>query len=338
MSTLKDIAARLGLSVATVSRVLNRDKRFSVAEQTRENIFRTAEELGYVRAAKDEKKTTPSFGLVTWYNEREELLDPYYLTIRLGVEKTAFARNIRLNRFFRKNGRFQFDSSSLDGIIAIGKFNEEELAGFSDITTNIVCVDDAPNDRRYDSVVTDFEKAVCEVLDYLYQAGHRRIGYIGGRDFTVNNELFQQDFRELAYIHYMKRKGQYRLSDLYLGRYTPDDGYALAKAMLERKKLPTAVFIANDSLAIGVMRALYEHGVSVPEDISLAGFNDNESSRYLIPSLTTVKVHAEFMGQEAVSLLLERMESGRPIAKRVVLPTELVIRESSRSVNLASKG
>lgn len=338
MSTLKDIAVRLGLSVATVSRVLNRDKRFSVAEQTKEKIFRAAEELGYVRAAKDEKKTTPSFGLVTWYNEKEELLDPYYLTIRLGVEKTAFAKNIRLNRFFRKNGRFQFDSSPLDGIIAIGKFNEEELASFSDITPNIVCVDDAPNDRRFDSVVTDFEKAVCEMLDYLYQAGHRRIGYIGGRDFTVNNELFQQDFRELAYISYMKRKGQYRLSDLYLGRYRPDDGYTLAQAMLERKKLPTAVFISNDSLVVGVMRALYEHGISVPEDISLAGFNDNESSRYLIPSLTTVKVHAEFMGQEAVSLLLERMESGRPIAKRVVLPTELVIRESSRSVNLASKG
>ena len=128
----------------------------------------------------------------------------------------------------------------------------------------------------------------------------------------------------------MKRKGLYKLSDLYIGRITPDDGYTLAQSMLKRRRLPSAVFIANDLLVIGAMRAFHEHGVKIPHDISIVGFNDNDFSRYLMPALTTVKVHTEWMGKEAVNLLLERLNSARSIAKKVILPAELVIRESCR--------
>jgi len=338
MVKLKDIADLLQLSVSTVSRVLNDDKHFNVADETREKVWQAAEKLGYVHKRKDGKKNAKQIGLITWHNEKEEMMDPYYLSIRLGVEKQAFEKNIQLNRFFRKDGKFDFEDSRLDGIIAIGKFDGEELAAFSGITPNIVFVDDTPDEGNYDSVITDFERAVFDLMDYLHQCGHRAIGFIGGRDFIGNNKLFQQDLRELAYIQYMKRKGLFKLSDLYIGRITPDDGYTLAQSMLKRRRLPSAVFIANDLLVIGAMRAFHEHGVKIPQDISIVGFNDNDFSRYLMPALTTVKVHTEWMGKEAVNLLLERLNSARSIAKKVILPAELVKRESCRVLHIAKTG
>ena len=89
---LKDIADLLRLSVSTVSRVLNDDKHFNVAEETREKVWQAAEKLGYVHKRKDGKKNTKQIGLITWHNEKEEMMDPYYLSIRLGVEKQAFRK------------------------------------------------------------------------------------------------------------------------------------------------------------------------------------------------------------------------------------------------------
>lgn len=331
MPRLRTIAEKAGVSIATVSRVLNGDVNFKVSDQTRETILAIANDLGYIHS-NSETVGFKTVGIVTWFSEKEELQDPYYLAIRFGVEKSAYKNHIRLHRYFRKQGEFDFtDQQQIDGLIAIGKFTDEELKQFNHVTNHIVFIDDAPDDLRYDSVVIDFDQAVNRLMDYLYEKGHNRIGYIGGRDFPENSTPLFQDLKEKAYINYMRRKGLFRLDDLYIGRYTIDDGYRLANTMLnkrDKQDLPTALFVSNDILVPGVLRALHDQQIAVPDEMSIVAFHDNGLSQYYFPAITTTKVYSEFMGEEAVNLMMERLDNTRSISKKITVPTELIIRES----------
>ncbi|EOD00904.1 LacI family DNA-binding transcriptional regulator [Caldisalinibacter kiritimatiensis] len=333
MATIKDIAEKAGVSPATVSRVLNYDKSLSVSDETRKKVFEIAEELDYktVRERKKEREVGKRIkvGLINWYSEKEELGDPYYLSIRLGAEKECYNKNVDIVKIFKQDDRYginQFDD--LDGIIAIGKFSEDDIDTFLSYSKNIVFVDSSPNEKKFDSVVIDFKKAVLEVLKYLIKLGHNQIGYIGGREYVGNNKRLVEDEREETYISFMKEKGLFNPNNIYIGRFTAEDGYKLMKEALQKEEVPTAFFIANDTMATGAIRALYEANLKVPDDISIIGFNDNATSKFLVPPLSTVKVYTEFMGATAVNLLLERINDNREISKKVIIPSELIIRES----------
>ena len=328
MPTLRDIAEKAGVSIATVSRVLNGDVNFKVADKTRRTILQIANDLGYIHRS-SETVGIKTVGIVTWFSEKEELQDPYYLSIRFGVEKCAYRNHIRLHRYFRKQGKFDFsDEQQINGLIAIGKFADEDINQFNQVTKHTVFIDDSPDDNQYDSVIVDFEQAVHRSLDYLYELGHSRIGYIGGRDFPENSTPLFQDLKEKAYISYMRRKGLFQLDDIYIGRYTIDHGYWMATNMLQKKNLPTALFVSSDILVPGVLRALYEHHITVPDDMSIVGFNDYGQSQYYFPAITSTKVYSEFMGEEAVKLVMERIENTRDIAKKIIVPTTMIVRES----------
>ena len=107
----------------------------------------------------------------------------------------------------------------------------------------------------------------------------------------------------------------------------------MMKELLELPDRPTAVFVANDSLAIGCYKAVNEKGLAIPEDISVVGYNDIPAAKYLVPPLTTVHLHMDFMGEQAVSMLAERILTGREIAIQTLIPAKLVIRESVRKLN-----
>ncbi len=109
----------------------------------------------------------------------------------------------------------------------------------------------------------------------------------------------------------MRRKGLFQLDDIYIGRYTIDDGYRLANTMLnkrDKQDLPTALFVSNDILVPGVLRALHDQHIAVPDEMSIVAFNDNGLSQYYFPAITTTKVYSEFMGEEAVNLMMERLD------------------------------
>jgi LacI family transcriptional regulator len=333
MATLKDIAERAGVSVATVSRVLNYDSTLSVSDETRKRIFEIAQELNYKKLK--ERHLTPSkerlrIGLVYWYSEKQELDDPYYMAIRLGVEKECFHRQIELVKLFKQNGTYESEwLTQLDGIIAVGKFGPKDISVFTACTENIVFVDCSPDEHRFDSVVVDFRKATMEVLDHLIALGHTDIGYIGGREYVDGEQLLKEE-RETTFYEYLYLKNLYHPEYMFIGHFTAEDGYKLMKRALNAKKRPTAFFIASDSMAIGALRALHEAEIQVPDEIAIVGFNDIPTAKFVQPPLTTVKVYTEFMGETAVELLVERLTANRNICKKIIIPTELVIRESSQ--------
>jgi LacI family transcriptional regulator len=337
MATIKDIALKAGVSLATVSRVLNYDATLSVTDDTRKKILEIAEELEYktVRERNISRNIDKriKIGIIHWYSEKDEIGDPYYLSIRIGIEKNCFNKNIDLINIFKQDGKYgNYELEKVEGIIAVGKFSFDEIEDFSVYSSNIVFVDSSPNDKKFDSVIVDFKEAVVEVLKYLLDLGHKEIGYIGGREYIGKNNDLITDEREKTFYNFMRNKLVYNPNVVRTGRYTVSDGYKLTKNILQNEEMPTALFIASDTVAIGAIRAIHEADLSVPQDISIVGFNDIATSKYLVPPLTTVKVHTVFMGVTAVNLLLERIIENREIAKKVTIPFEFIIRESCKKL------
>lgn len=335
MATIKDISKEAGVSIATVSRVLNYDHALSVADETRKRIFEIAQRLNYKtpreRNGSSTTKDRYRIGLVSWYSDQEEMLDPYYMAIRMGVERECFQRQMEwVKLFFHESRALEWTGEALDGIIAIGRYDKDDLLRFPSDMDNILFIDSSPDDNRFDSVVLDFNKSVGQLLTYLMELGHQKIGYIGSRN-RVNNKWVQDD-RERVFCEWLTERGRYNEAYVYTGEALySEDGYQLMKRAIEQGSLPTAFFAQNDSMAAGALRALHEAKLKVPKEVSIIGFNDIAISAYLQPPLTTVKVHMEYMGESAVELLADRLQSKRAIAKKLVLPTSLTIRKSCAS-------
>ncbi len=136
------------------------------------------------------------------------------------------------------------------------------------------------------------------------------------------------DLRVPIYRSFMEERGILNEEYIKIGGYTPKHGYRLGKELLAMEERPSAIFTANDSLAVGCYKAIQEAGLCIPEDISIIGFNDISIAKYLIPPLTTVHIYMDFMGSQAVSILAERIYSGREISMHISLPTKLMVRGS----------
>lgn len=179
----------------------------------------------------------------------------------------------------------------------------------------------------FDSVPVDLHYSVKKVLKYLLEKGHRRIAFIGGCDLDSDKkELI--DLRASIFYSFMQEKNLLNEKYIKTDGYTPKHGYQMSKELFQMKERPTAIFAANDSLAVGCYNAAQEFGLTIPGDISVIGFNDIAMAKYLIPPLTTVHVPMKLMGEQAVDMLAERIYSNREVSMRVFLPAKLIIRES----------
>lgn len=330
MATIKDIASIVGVSISTVSRVLNFDETLNVTNITREKILKVADELDYVplKNKKSRNKKCRDIGIIYWYDYEEELGDPYYLSIRLAVEKKCNEHNFNLVKLTENSSNE--DIQNVSGIIAIGKFNNKTIEKLHSKNENIVFLDYCPDENRYDCVISDLEKATTKILNYLYDLGHRKIAFIGGnlKDKSKDDNL-NKDEREIKYYEFMKLNDIYKAEYFQkVEKYTFKHGYDATKKILKYKERPTALVVGNDTMAVGAYKAIAEANLSIPRDISVVGFNDQPSAKYMVPSLTTVRIPSEYLGNEAVELVLNNINSSRAYNKKIVIPTELKIRES----------
>lgn len=333
MATIKDIASIAGVSISTVSRVLNFDESLNVSDSTRQKILKIADELEYTSSSKKKKskKNNKNIGILCWCNYEEELADPYYLSIRLVVERICSERCINLVKL-DENIDLKL-VKELSGILVIGNYYTDMVEKMSNDNDNIVYVDYSPDESKYDSVVIDKKKATFDLLNYIYEIGHRRIGLIGGKDLNENYENMMIDERDIEYQYFMKCKGIYNPKYIYTAsRFNFKSGYELTKEMLKEKERPTAVFVENDTMAIGAYKAIAEEGLTIPDDISIVGFNDQPSAKYMVPSLTTVKLSTEYLASAAIDLVLENIDGSRPYKKKVAIPTKLKIRKSCKNI------
>lgn len=340
MACIRTVAKRAMVSPATVSRFLNKDSTLKITEETKQRILESVAYYDY-KPKERERKITFEIGVITTVSEIQELEDPYFRSIRVGIISECAKSNVVIKKIIYYQANQSFDLEQLnhcDVILAIGRFQNEVYAELMAMNANIIAID-VPSDELVfpiDSVYTDLTKATVNHLDRLYQNGHRKICFIGGKKKLLGKDgKLNVDNHEVRYQAYLDWMSKHKLSeqiDCYLGDWGYEEGYRLTEELLTKRKdnLPTAIMVASDPMAVGVYRALQKKAIRIPEDISIVSFDDLEVARYLTPTLSSVAISAEEIGKIAVRLAKQRLTKSRKIHVNVEVGYQIKVRESER--------
>lgn len=330
MATIKDIAKKANVSSATVSRVLNYDRSLSVNDSTRKKIFQIAEQLHYDKTKRHYKRKLKKIGVVLWCDAVQEIKDLYYYSIRNGIENGASLQNYQ--------SQVIYDGQSLElladcvGIIVIGyqQYSQKRLQAIFSYKKPMIFVDADTLDPGYSCVVPDFHACTRQVIDHFLKRGQKDIGMLAG-DLSSNYDKENLiDFRFQDFKNYLTQLGLFNLDNVFVGQFTPESGYnALNDALDKNKKLPQALVVANDAMAIGALKALRQHHLRVPEDVSLISFNDTTAAEFANPALSSVHVDTNEMGKLSVCVLENIIENDFKEAFKTVVKTKVILRESS---------
>ena len=327
MATIKEIAEIVGVSSAAVSRVLNYDEGISVSDETREAIFSTAEKIGYKKRVIYPK--IENVALLYFTDNEDELEDVFYCGVKDELLKQAKKMNIQLRVFERNDGMEQIPKD-LSAFIAIGWLNRKEINRLYKICKKGVFIGTSPDEKLFDAVRPNMDSFVTQIVDYFIDKGHKEIGFIGGTDRNIDTEQSSMDirewsFRQSASYYHCLEEDFILISD----KFTVADGYRMGKKLLQKKKLPTALCVASDTLAVGVLQALNEQRIQIPEQIAVFSINDVAIARYLSPPLTTMHIDIPTICETALDLLRNRVLSGCRVTRSVFVNGIPKIRKST---------
>ncbi|HEV7278279.1 MAG TPA: LacI family DNA-binding transcriptional regulator [Devosiaceae bacterium] len=334
MVTIKQIANAVGVSPATVSRVLNFDASLSVTPQKRQAIIETAEALNYL-TPRNRRRNPPNgmhkVAMVHFLRPEQELADPYYVGLRLGIESRCHAKKIETVKVYHNNRLPDVNLlQEASGAIAVGRHDEDEIAWLEQNCKHVVFADFSPASDRFDSVQADLGLAMRKLLLALTGMGYKRIGFVGWDDVYNGVRRAQPEMRCRVYMEWMREAGRFDERLCRTEENTEQSGYRLTRALLEESNPPDCLITCNDNMAVGAYRAIHEKGLSIPGDVAVASFNDISVAQFLNPPLSTVRLPFEEIGEAAVELLLERSR-GRTLAKRLTLASTLIWRGSTRT-------
>lgn len=335
MSTLKELSEYTGFSITTISRVLNNDPTMSVSDATRAKILEAAGKLQYRSTSRPRRmrkgsSTALRIGIAEMLSPAEQLIDPYYLYLKNYAEQRCYDRGYSIIHLTEQNGAYHAPvQTSFDGLLAIGIFSEMQIEHLVGLCPNLVFLDSAPDELRFPSVVLNFRLGVEQALDYLLARGHRHIGFLGPDCKLDERKRPAPEVRRQYFIDYMEQRGFFNPQFLFESKMTSIDARAALCAHIEAgDTLPTALLAANEEAAIGAVAALREHGLRVPQDMSIISFNDTPLSTLTDPPLTSICTHAAAMGALAVDMLARGTVSGDRLPIKVVVPPSLTERES----------
>lgn len=328
MATIKDVADLAGVSTATVSRVLNNDPTLTITDDTRTNILAAAKQLNYVKKVKNSKFT---IGILQWYSIEQEMGDPFYLSIRLGVERFCQKDDINIIRVFKSDVDYLEKLKNLDGIICIGKFSKREMKILSTLCRKTIYIDMETDVIEYNTISLDFKNAMKDAMNYLAGLNHRKIGFLGGVEY-LDESIKYPDARFKTFETYCLENNIDYKNYVYWGEFTRESGYNMMTKMIQQGDLPTAIVTASDPIAIGAIRALKENNIQIPDDISILGFDNIEDANYTNPPLTTIHAPAYYMGQYGAMMIYSFLGEYDTIPVKITLPCHLVERESCKKI------
>lgn len=327
-TTAKEVAARAGVSVATVSRVLN-DKP-GVGAGTRRRVLEAVEALQYVPDVaarglatarmqnvgfvmyKMPPRLSADFSPRIMQGVEEELTLHGYHTILTALNSAGSLSNMKMVR-----------ESRVDGLILIGpRFTPRAILELKSAGFPLVLIDNALNETKIDSILCDNSDGAYEATKHLIEHGHSTIVFFCGPTEWVSNRE-----RCAGYKRAMKEV-ELEPRIVSMPDTTLDTGYEALKQALEMYPDLTAVCAVNDAVAIGAIRALKEVGRRVPNDVAITGFDDINWADLNDPPLTTVHIFLEEMGHLAAKRLIELIEGKRQVPTRTSLATELIVRQS----------
>ncbi|TCI24291.1 LacI family transcriptional regulator [Exiguobacterium sp. SH3S2] len=335
MGTIYDLAKKTGFSITTVSKALNNYK--DVNEKTRAKILKAAAEMDYLPNAHAQSLSTKkSWAIGVMFSEANEvgMKHPFFngiiesfrhATEEQGYDLMFASRNLR-NRDMSYLEHFKH--RAVDGIVVICSDRMDEQVQElmqSDIPIVVVDMDSADCSVVYSDNIAGARLAV----NHLYELGHRKIAHIAG-DRTIDAGATRIKGYELA-----MQALDLPIEPGYLinaGFFSVEEGKQAMEKLLQLETPPTAVFVAGDQMAIGAIEAVHEHGLRVPEDISIIGYDDIDMIKYITPKLTTIRQDTDEIGEAAAELLIEQMTAKERLTERRVIPVKLIERLSCAPV------
>lgn len=335
--TLKDVARDSGVSITTVSRILNaKESGVPIREETRDRVFAVAARLGYkpnllARGLRGSRSSL--LGVIA-----RDISDPFHIQILRGINEAARKAEYRL---FLGHVDYEpqaavaygsmFEQSHADGIILIGDIQggDNALDVLAGQHRYVVGVTDRTERRQIPGVYSDSVAGSDAAMDHLWALGHRAIICVS------DSRTYDGRLRADRYERYMHGRGMGEYVQVHITDQEPDKGYELGQRIFDTfdDSPTTAIFATSDTTAFGLMRAAYERGISIPERLSIVGYDDIDIAPFVIPPLTTVSQKGVEMGRSAAELLFRMISEDLALntVKDVVLEPDLVVRQSTSS-------
>ncbi len=325
--TIRDVAKAAGVSTATVSNVLN--KRGKVGRRTQGLVLSTVKRLGYlpnIHARRLASRDNRTLGIIV-----SDIVNPFFpevimsflaRTRQLGYETILSETNYVPRRTQEAARRMM--AHSVGGVaIMTSEFSARLINELARRKIAVTFLDLGPARGYVSTLRIDYDSGIEQIAKYLYQQGHRTIAFVAGRPKLKSNEA-----RLEAYERSMQALGL-KPGPILHGDLRFEGGLAAGLAIAQMSPRPTAVMAVNDLTAVGVMKGLTSAGLRIPQDISVTGFDRTRLAEYSIPSITTVDIHRDLLGQMAADALHELCSSPNPQGREYEISAELIVGESS---------
>ena len=330
MANMKEIARLAGVSLGTVSHVLNDTAR--VREPVRKRVLEAVSATGYKpsQLARGLRRVrTNVIGMII-----PDITNPFFPAVVRGAEDLAFSNGYRLilcntdNDHSKELAHLNELRTYLPtGLIVIpSTFSDltQQARYYRDAGAGVVCIDRLPKDWSGDTVTADNQAGAYKATRYLIEMGHTRLAVITGPLHLTNSKERLNGFKQAV------KEAKLPLAPEYVQQTTFDKhgGVSKARLLLRLIPRPTAIFACNDMMALGVLNAIHEAGLRCPQDVSVMGFDDLELAETTNPALSSVSQSGYQLGTTAARILLDRIEGDTSPAKHIVLETSLKIRDS----------
>lgn len=329
MATIKDVAKLAGVAVSTASYALNGSKK--VSEATVKKVRDAAKQLNYQKNgfASDLKRTkTNTIALIL-----RDLSGPYYSDLIKGVQEVTMTNGYDLIACSSIGGpqstaiKFLREKRVDGAIILAHNISDDVILQSAREGFPIVALDRTLESDHIYHVEVDNVQGGYIATEYLIKNGHKDIAYISGPYNSHDNNMRFKGYKMALENHGITYQSRWKVS----GEFTREGGYRATKLLIAQRDLPEAIFYANDEMAIGGLQALAEKNISVPNDISIIGFDDIQLAEYVSPSLTTIRQPKYEAGALAVHLIFQLLSSEK-IEPSYKLATELIVRESVKKM------
>lgn len=331
--TLKEIAAQAGVSVSTVSRVINGKAQNAAGRELQDRIWEIARAGGYVpnltaqalKTGAGIRSRTRSIACIYTRFETPQN-DAFFSALTRAMEREAlqngYVVRYSFSAFHLKDPVTQqlVANNYVDGVAVLGRCTKEVLKYVKEHFNKVIYTGLNPLHADYDQILCDGSAAAQDMMQYLYSLGHRCIAYLGETHNEARFRAYQQflNARRLRFGHNI-------IADAFA---SSEGGYQGALKILENSTSVTAFFCMNDVTAIGALKAIHEKGLRVPQDISVISMDDIETAQFVSPMLTTVHIPIEEMGAMTAKMLIDRISGGHRLPLKLILPYHLVRRES----------
>ena len=333
--TQADVARLAQVSQATVSYVLTESAGVTIPQETRERVLAAVAELGY--APNNAARTLRTRRTMTLAGIIPDITNPFYPWFERGIQDVADANGYSLITYNtdgdagkERRALRSAREGRVDGIVMMAfHLGPDDLQPLASANVQVVALQKRTaemSELGIDTLSIDNVAAARAAVEHLIHQGHTRIAMIAGVAGTNPREEREHGYSQALDAHGLASEE----SLIRGGDFTEDGGYTGALELLRQHPLPTAIFAANDLMAIGALRALREAGVRTPGEIAVIGFDDIPAARMVHPSLSTIAQHPHELGARAATMLLERLRGEVAGAGRYVeMPFELIVRESA---------